>query len=84
MPELTLPPAVAERMAKLKERPVVLEVEDLGKTFATPKGPVTAIGKLTCKSIVENLPVLLSFGVRKSTLIRILAGLETQSRVGDA
>jgi NitT/TauT family transport system ATP-binding protein len=65
--------AVAARFRKLKERPVVLEVKDLGKTF----GGTTALREVSFEvRRREFLCVVGASGCGKSTLARILAGLE--------
>jgi len=70
-------PAVAERFRKLKERPVVLEVENLGREFAGQHGPVTALENISFKvHRREFLCVLGPSGCGKSTLIRLVAGLD--------
>ncbi len=83
-PALELPsyrdqsPAVRERLARLRRRPVLLEVEGLGKTFATAQGPVTALRDINFKTRRrEFVCVIGPSGCGKSTLIRILAGLES-------
>ena len=43
-------PAVAERFTRLKQRPVVLEVKDLCKSFDTPQGRVTALNNINFKT----------------------------------
>lgn len=82
---LTLPdyrnqsPQVAERFAKLKQRPVVLDVEALGKDFLSPQGQT--VQALTDVSFQvhrrEFLSVIGPSGCGKSTLIRMVAGLES-------
>ena len=37
---------VADRFEKLRNRPVKLKVEDLGKKFNTPKGEILALNKI--------------------------------------
>ena len=70
-------PAVAERFAKLKQRPVVLSVRDLGKTFDSPEGKVHALKGLEFDVYRrEFMCVIGQSGCGKSTLIRILSGLE--------
>ena len=70
-------PAVAERFAALKRRPVVLEVRDLGKTFEAHEGTVTALQGLSFSvHRREFMCVIGQSGCGKSTLIRILSGLE--------
>jgi NitT/TauT family transport system ATP-binding protein len=73
-------PVVAARFAKLKERPVVLDVDKLGKTFETPKGEVVALEGIDFQvHRREFISVIGPSGCGKSTLIRILAGLEDAS-----
>ncbi len=71
------PPEVTARLTAIDEQPVVLDVQRLGKVFATPAGPVEALEgiDLTVHSR-EFLCVIGASGCGKSTLIRILAGLE--------
>ena len=71
---------VRERFDRLKERPVVLEVNDLCKHFPTPKGEVTALKNVSFKTHRrEFVCVIGPSGCGKSTLVRILAGLESYS-----
>ena len=73
-------PEVSERFERLKQRPVILEVDALGKTFDSPQGPVTALKNINFKTHRrEFVCVIGPSGCGKSTLIRILAGLEEQS-----
>ncbi len=73
-------PEVRQRFARLKERPVVLTVDKLGKTFPTPGGEVTALKGVDFDVFRrEFMCVIGPSGCGKSTLIRILAGLETES-----
>lgn len=73
-------PAVAERFRKLKQRPVVLSVRELGKIFDSNEGEVTALKGLNFDVYRrEFMCVIGQSGCGKSTLIRILAGLEQQS-----
>lgn len=70
-------PAVAERFTKLKQRPVVLSVRGLGKTFDSSEGKVQALQGLHFDVFRrEFMCVIGQSGCGKSTLIRILAGLE--------
>ncbi len=71
-------PAVAERFQKLRERPVVLEVRDLTRTFATRQGGETvALRSLNfCAHRREFMCLIGPSGCGKSTLIRLLAGLD--------
>jgi NitT/TauT family transport system ATP-binding protein len=65
--------AVARRFKALKERPVILEVEGLGKKF----GATTALENVSFRvHRREFLCVVGASGCGKSTLVRILAGLE--------
>jgi NitT/TauT family transport system ATP-binding protein len=73
-------PKVRERFERLKQRPVILQVEGLGKTFDSPQGTVTALKGINFKTHRrEFVCVIGPSGCGKSTLIRILAGLEEQT-----
>ena len=70
-------PAVAERFAKLKERPVVMEIENLGRQFPGAQGPITALYEISLKIHRRELVCVIGpSGCGKSTLIRIIAGLD--------
>jgi len=72
--------AVRDRFKRLKQRPVTLEVQGLGKEFETPGGSVIALKDINFKTHKrEFVCVIGPSGCGKSTLIRILAGLETPS-----
>ncbi len=73
----TQSPAVADRFRKIKERPVVLEVDQLGRQFASNGGTVTALRDISLKiHRREFVCVIGPSGCGKSTLIRIIAGLD--------
>jgi NitT/TauT family transport system ATP-binding protein len=73
----TQSPAVAERFRRLKERPVVLEIDRLGRQFAGLHGPVTALHDISLKIHRRELVCVIGpSGCGKSTLIRIIAGLD--------
>ena len=74
-------PGVAERFAKLKQRPTVLEVDALGKQFLSPQGEtIQALQDVSFQvHRREFLSVIGPSGCGKSTLIRMVAGLETPS-----
>lgn len=73
-------PEVKDRFARLKQRPVILEVDGLQKEFATPQGQVTALKNINFKTYKrEFVCVIGPSGCGKSTLIRILAGLESKT-----
>ena len=73
-------PAVRERFARLYARPVLLEVEKLGREFPTEDGSVVALENISFKAHRRELVCLIgSSGCGKSTLIRILAGLDYPS-----
>lgn len=73
-------PAVAARFAKIRERPVVLEVERLGRRFAGDSGPVDALRDISFRvHRREFVCVIGPSGCGKSTLIRMLAGLDEPS-----
>jgi len=77
---LDQPPGVRARFERLKQRPVILEVEGLGKTFESSQGSVTALRNIRFKTHRrEFVCVIGPSGCGKSTLIRILAGLEEQT-----
>ena len=72
--------AVAERFRKLKERPVVLDVERLSRSFESEGGPVTALSDISFQVYRrEFICVIGPSGCGKSTLIRIIAGLDHPS-----
>ncbi len=66
-------PAVAKRFQRLRERPVILSVENLGRRFGTHDALLNISFEVRRR---EFLCVLGTSGCGKSTLIRILAGLE--------
>jgi NitT/TauT family transport system ATP-binding protein len=73
-------PEVRARFDRLKARPVILEVQGLGKRFDSAHGPVTALRDISFRTHKrEFVCVIGPSGCGKSTLIRILAGLETPS-----
>jgi NitT/TauT family transport system ATP-binding protein len=70
-------PAVAERFRKLHQRPIVLEVDHLGREFQTNGTTCTALRDISFRvHRREFVCVIGPSGCGKSTLIRILAGLE--------
>jgi NitT/TauT family transport system ATP-binding protein len=82
--EVTLPghleqaAAVRERFRRLYERPVSLEVADLGRTFQSEQGRVVALDRISFKAHKREFVCLIgASGCGKSTLIRILAGLDS-------
>jgi NitT/TauT family transport system ATP-binding protein len=71
-------PDVAARFARLRQRPVALEVSGLTKCFETPRGLVTALKEVSFSVHKRELMCVIGpSGCGKSTLVRILAGLET-------
>jgi len=69
--------AVADRFRRLKERAVVLRVNNLVKNFATSRGSVVALEGVSFEAYRrEFMCVIGPSGCGKSTLVRILAGLE--------
>ncbi len=70
--------SISSRLAKLKSQPVVLGVDDLGKSYPRPDGGVThALAKVSFEvHRREFMTVIGPSGCGKSSLIRILAGLE--------
>jgi len=82
-PSLELPsyldqtPEVANRFARIYQRPVVLDVKSLGKSYESTHGPVQALRDINFKvHRREFICVIGPSGCGKSTLIRILAGLD--------
>jgi len=70
-------PEVAARFARIKQRPVVLELKSLGKQFQTTKGTTTALQNIDfAVRRRELICVIGASGCGKSTLIRIVAGLD--------
>jgi NitT/TauT family transport system ATP-binding protein len=70
-------PGVAARFAKIKERPVVLEIDHLGRQFPGEHGPVVALRDISFKVHRRELVCVIGpSGCGKSTLIRIIAGLD--------
>ena len=73
-------PDVMARFQRIYQRPVVMEVRSLCKTFQTAGGPVEVLRDLNFTvHRREFICVLGASGCGKSTLIRILAGLEVQT-----
>ncbi len=71
-------PDVAARFAKLRERPVILDVKGLTKTFTSNGVTHTTLDRISFQVYRrEFMCVLGPSGCGKSTLIRILAGLDT-------
>ena len=71
---------VRERFTKLKQRPVLLEVQNLCKNYNSIQGPVTALNNINFTTYRrEFVCVIGPSGCGKSTLIRTLAGLEKQT-----
>jgi len=72
--------AVRQRFDRLKAREIVLEVKNMGKTFASQRGDVVALKDINFKTHRrEFVCVIGPSGCGKSTLIRILAGLESHT-----
>jgi NitT/TauT family transport system ATP-binding protein len=71
-------PEVRARFAKLKQRPVILEVRDLHKTFTAPgRPPTNALEGLSFDLHRRELACVIGpSGCGKSTLARLVAGLE--------
>ena len=74
-------PEVAARFTRLKDRPVILDVQALSKSF-TPAGqaPVTALDRVSFRVHRRELMCVIGpSGCGKSTLARLVAGLEEPS-----
>jgi NitT/TauT family transport system ATP-binding protein len=74
-------PDVRARFAKLKQRPVILQVRDLCKRFTAPgRPPTTALEGVTFDLHRRELACVIGpSGCGKSTLARLVAGLEEPS-----
>jgi len=74
-------PQVAARFARIKQRPVILDVKGLDKVFESPgRPPTTALERITFQvHRRELLCVIGPSGCGKSTLARLVAGLEAPS-----
>lgn len=72
-----MPEELAARFRRIDERPVVLDVQHVGKRFATGKRHVDALRDISFKvHRREFICVVGQSGCGKSTLARILAGLD--------
>ena len=71
-------PEVRARFHRLKQRPVILEVRDLSKTFTAPGRPPThALERVSFQLHKRELTCVIGpSGCGKSTLARLVAGLE--------
>lgn len=68
---------VAARFARIRQRDVILKVDNLSKVFDSPKGRITALRNINFEAHRrEFICVIGSSGCGKSTMIRILAGLD--------
>jgi NitT/TauT family transport system ATP-binding protein len=73
-------PEVAARFKKISQRPVVLSVRNLHKSFETQDGPKVAFEPMSLDvHRREFICIIGPSGCGKSTLIRIVAGLEGAS-----
>jgi NitT/TauT family transport system ATP-binding protein len=73
-------PEVAERFTRLYQRPVVMDVREVGRMFEGEDGPVTALQSVSFKAHRRELICVVGpSGCGKSTLGRILAGLDEPS-----
>ena len=71
-------PQVAERFTKLRQRPVIMDVRQLTKTFTSQGIEHTTLDRISFQVFRrEFMCVLGPSGCGKSTLIRIIAGLDT-------
>src|SRR5687767_14494777 len=72
------PAAVRERFSRIRQRPMVMSVEGLGKSFVSPQGDeITALRDINFEvRRREFITVIGPSGCGKSTLIRIIAGLD--------
>ncbi len=69
-------PAVSERFAEIRKRPVVMSLSAVSRQFESAEGPVLALSKVSFDVRQrEFISVIGPSGCGKSTLIRIVAGL---------
>ncbi len=69
--------AVAARFKRIYERPVVLDVQNLGRVFQSDRGYTAALEDISFEAHRrEFICIIGPSGCGKSTLIRILAGLD--------
>ncbi|HEX2736467.1 MAG TPA: ABC transporter ATP-binding protein [Polyangiaceae bacterium] len=74
---------VRRHLAEIAQRPVVLEVDQLARTFQGPSGAMPALTGIDLEvRRGEFVSVIGPSGCGKSTLIRILAGLDRPSSGG--
>lgn len=75
-------PAVRDRFKRIRQRPVVLSVEQLGRTFTSAQGDaIDALDNISFEiRRREFICVIGPSGCGKSTLNRIIAGLDFPSR----
>ena len=70
--------SVRARFARLYQRPVLLEVDELGRKFHSEHGTTTALDRISFRAHRRELVCFIgASGCGKSTLIRIVAGLDT-------
>lgn len=73
-------PKVKARFDRIKQREVILEVNNLTKEFDSPQGKVTALKNVSFKTHRREFVCIIGpSGCGKSTLVRMLAGLERQT-----
>ncbi len=73
-------PEVADRFRRIKERPVVMDIKGVDKSFSSASGTIQALKGISFQARRrEFISVIGPSGCGKSTLIRILAGLEDPS-----
>src|ERR1700735_3236840 len=73
-------PEVAARFDRIRQRPVVLSLRNLQKTFETKDGPHVAFERTSLDvHRREFICIIGPSGCGKSTLIRIVAGLDEAS-----
>ena len=69
---------VRDRFSRLYQRPVLLELDDLGRQFHSEHGTTTALERISFRAHRRELVCFIgASGCGKSTLIRIVAGLDS-------
>lgn len=73
-------PAVRARFQRIRQRPVVLEVQDLTRCYPGEHGPMTALDRVSFQVHRRELVCVIGpSGCGKSTLGRLIAGLDDPS-----
>ena len=70
-------PEVKDRFDRMKERPVILKVDNITKTFDSKSGSNTVLKNISFQTYRREFTSIIGpSGCGKSTMVRLLAGLE--------